>query len=284
MNTLKEYYKTKKLSDKLNNILVETPELDRIIIEGIDQEEIKNFQVWFENLNNQANQFGLDSLSSAVKEAQGVLAKASGMLGSAEKVKSWMPFVDDMGSVAAFGSATLNLINSFENILKTITGQIDLTDDQKKEPLKIVLDGKLIKQLQDAVGKSLATPGLLGVFGKKAPFIGDKVMPLTSELIENSYEDLLDFGKQFPDKLPIDKEDAEDLAAGAKDEEAADAAAVDSSESDGGAEKRVAMAGQMSGDLDMNPNDILKVLQKLSADGKLKEQKLREVIKLFLKS
>ena len=228
MKTLQEIYKLKQLSERINKITLETPELDIMLAEGVDQEEIKTFQVWFENLNKQAKRFGLSTLTAAISEAQGVLAKASGMLGSAEKIKSWLPFVDDMGDVTAFGSATLNLVNSLENILKTITGQVDLTAEQKSEPLKIVLDGKLIGQLQKAIENALATPGLLGIFGDKAPFIGDKAMELTSELIENSYEDLLTFGEQVPDKLPIGKEDAEKLAAGTKDEEAADAAAVDS--------------------------------------------------------
>lgn len=248
MKTLKEKYRLNNLVERINILTVETNELDALLLETIDQEQINKLQIWFGHLDTQVKQFGLASLAEAITEAQSILSKSSGMLGTAEKVKSWMPFVDDMGTVVAFATATLNLIQEFENILKTITGQTQLTDEQKTEPLKIVLDGKLIGDLQKAVGASLATPGLLGVFGKKAPFIGDKIVALTSELIENSYEDLLDFGKQFPDKLPIEKEDAEKLAAGTKDEEAADSAVVDSTE----------QGGETKGDAsDMSPSDEL---------------------------
>ena len=137
MNTLQEYYAKQKLIKKISNIEVITEELDQLLIEGVSEAEISEMRQWLNNVAKISKAFTLPSMVSATQEAQEVLADASGMMGNWAKLKTKGPFVDGIGQVASFASATSKFFNGLEDVLITIAGIANLSDEQKKQPLRL---------------------------------------------------------------------------------------------------------------------------------------------------
>jgi len=281
MYTLKEQYKKQLLLKKLSETVIITENIDNILIETFEQQEVEQLNVALDYMLALANDFNLDSLKTAVAKATKVVFTSSGMMGNVDKWKANLaPWAEDISDVVSFIGSFISFTKNIKSILSTINKMAPLTDEAKAQPL----GGMWSKEQQDAfniaIKESFKAPGIFGFLGKKSPYL-DPVLFAVDLVHENSFNDLYGtIDSQIPDNTGVNEKDAENLA-GAAQGNKEDANDLAGTENDDKLSTRIATAGKLSDELDVDSDDVLKVLQRLSDDGKLKEQNLHDPIGLF---
>ena len=250
MNTLQEYYAKQKIIKKINNIEVITEELDQLLAEGFDEQELDKIETFLDTIQDIANKWNLTTLGKAIKSAYETVIDSSGMMGLGSKLKSLNPFVDGMSKVVSFQYSVLNFLQSFPSILKTVVGKNNLTDEQKNAPIDTIIgpdvDEKSWQQFTKAIRTSLESENMFSRAVNGIPWMNDTdIAEMCADISTHSYNDLLEFTKTTPSKLPVDKEDAQDLAAAAAGDEESIDDIIDKS-SKGGEVKGDESAGDIS--------------------------------------